>query len=100
MAACQSAGFSPRVVHHAPNPICALLLVAAGLGISLVPASLNSMHTDRVSFVLPAGEDLNTGLALITRANEHISGVKLLRKHALAVSTCQTRPLIRNSAQA
>jgi DNA-binding transcriptional LysR family regulator len=91
--ACQRAGFSPRVIHHAPNPVCALLLVSAGLGVSLIPASLNSIHATRVRFVLLAGEGPNTGLALITRANEHIASVKVLRKHALAVS----RSLVRNS---
>ena len=38
-AACRAAGFSPRVGQEAPNVIATLPLVAAGIGISIVPAS-------------------------------------------------------------
>jgi DNA-binding transcriptional LysR family regulator len=89
MAACQRAGFSPRVVYHVPQPVCALLLVSAGVAVSLVPASLRSVHAHRVSFIRLAGQTLATSLALITRTEEHMAGVKLLRKHALAVAARQ-----------
>jgi DNA-binding transcriptional LysR family regulator len=42
IAACKSAGFSPRVGQEAPRIISTLNLVAAGIGVSIVPASLTA----------------------------------------------------------
>ena len=43
LAACHAAGFSPRV-QEAPHVISMLPLVAAGIGISIVPASLRQLN--------------------------------------------------------
>jgi DNA-binding transcriptional LysR family regulator len=48
--ACHAAGFSPRIGQEAPRIASALSLVAAGLGISLVPASLKRMHMEGVAY--------------------------------------------------
>jgi DNA-binding transcriptional LysR family regulator len=48
-AACHAAGFSPRVL-EAPHVISTLPLVAAGIGISLVPASLQHMNIRGVAY--------------------------------------------------
>ena len=50
LAACHTAGFSPSVGQEAPRIVSTLNLVAAGLGISLVPESLQRMHLDGVVF--------------------------------------------------
>jgi DNA-binding transcriptional LysR family regulator len=50
IAACHAAGFSPRVGQQAPRIVSTLNLVAAGLGISLVPASLRRMNMDGVTY--------------------------------------------------
>jgi DNA-binding transcriptional LysR family regulator len=50
IAACHAAGFSPRVGQQAPRIVSTLNLVAAGLGISLVPASLGRMNMDGVTY--------------------------------------------------
>ena len=50
LAACHKAGFSPRVGQEAPRVLSTLNLVAAGLGITLVPASLRRLHIDGVAF--------------------------------------------------
>jgi DNA-binding transcriptional LysR family regulator len=49
-AACNAYGFSPRVGQEAPRIVSTLNLVAAGLGISLVPESLQRMRIDWVVF--------------------------------------------------
>jgi DNA-binding transcriptional LysR family regulator len=85
MAVCQRAGFSPRVICHAPQEISALLLASAGVAATLVPASIRGLHAEDLHFASLAGNILETSLALITRADEHIAGVKLLRKRALAI---------------
>ena len=50
MSACNQAGFSPRIGQEAPRIVSTLNLVAAGLGISLVPESLQAMHMEGVVF--------------------------------------------------
>ena len=49
-AACLKAGFSPRLGQEAPRITSALSLVAAGLGISAVPASMQRMIMDGVAY--------------------------------------------------
>jgi DNA-binding transcriptional LysR family regulator len=89
ISGCQDAGFTPRVIFHAPEPSCALLLAAAGIGIALVPASMRSIHAEDLHFAKLTSDILSTSLALITRADEHVAGVKLLRKHAVAMAASQ-----------
>src|SRR5258708_38607457 len=50
IAACHAAGFSPLIGQEAPRIVATLNLVSAGLGLSLVPASLQRMHMDGVSY--------------------------------------------------
>jgi DNA-binding transcriptional LysR family regulator len=50
IAACHGAGFSPLVGQEAPRILSTLGLVAAGLGVSLVPASLRRLRMDGVAF--------------------------------------------------
>ena len=49
-AACHAAGFSPIVGQEAPRIVSTLNLVAAGLGIAVVPASLARMQMDGVIY--------------------------------------------------
>jgi len=56
IAACHGAGFSPLVGQEAPRILSTLSLVAAGLGVSLVPASLERLHMDGVVFRRLTGE--------------------------------------------
>lgn len=50
LAACAQAGFSPRLGQEAPRIISALSLVASGLGVTLVPSTMQSMTMDGVAF--------------------------------------------------
>jgi DNA-binding transcriptional LysR family regulator len=50
MAACRAAGFSPCAGQEAPRIASTLSLVAVGLGISLVPASLSHLYVDGVVY--------------------------------------------------
>ena len=87
------AGFSPRVAAHVPHPACALLLASAGVGVTFVPLSMRSVHGGGLHFVSLAGNELNTSLVLVTRANEHVAGVRLLRKHAQAAAAVRQAAL-------
>jgi DNA-binding transcriptional LysR family regulator len=50
IAACHAAGFSPRISQEAPRIVSTLNLVAAGLGVALVPESLRRMQMDGVAY--------------------------------------------------
>lgn len=48
LGACHAAGFAPRVVQEASQMQAILTLVAGGLGIALVPASMRRLHMEDV----------------------------------------------------
>lgn len=50
ITACRGAGFVPRVGQEAPRIVSTLNLVAAGLGVSVVPASLRRLQMDGVIY--------------------------------------------------
>lgn len=54
-SACHAAGFSPIVAQEAPRIVSTLNLVAAGLGVAIVPASLQRMQMDGVVYRRLAG---------------------------------------------
>ena len=63
IAACHNAGFSPRIGYETPQMIATLSLVAAGLGVSIVPASLTRMRLDGVAYRPAAGRAAAEGAA-------------------------------------
>jgi len=67
VAACLRAGFSPNVGQEAPRMASTLGLVAAGLGVSLVPASMQRMDLEGVTFVALQGDGPAAPLFLATR---------------------------------
>lgn len=60
VAACLKAGFTPRLGQEAPRITSTLGLVAAGLGIALVPASMRRVHMDGVAYCELAPPDRPT----------------------------------------
>jgi len=68
IAACHAAGFSPTVGQEAPRMPSTLSLVAAGLGVSLTPASMRRLNVDGVTLVpLNRAHGLTAPLMLATR---------------------------------
>ncbi|HLG48140.1 MAG TPA: LysR family transcriptional regulator [Reyranella sp.] len=71
IAACAEAGFSPHVVQEAPRIVSTLNLVAAGLGITIVPASLSRLPLEGVTYKAFAGRPgIKVPLNLACRADE------------------------------
>jgi len=69
--ACQAAGFSPRVGQEAPYVMSTLPLVAAGIGISIVPASLQLMNIRGVAYRrLTGSTQLKVPLSLASRRGD------------------------------
>jgi DNA-binding transcriptional LysR family regulator len=71
IAACAQAGFSPHVGQEAPRIVSTLNLVAAGLGITIVPASLSRLPLEGVTYRMLKGRPaLKVPLNLACRRDE------------------------------
>lgn len=67
---CRKAGFAPRIGQETPRMIGALNLVASGLGISLVPASMRAINSSAICYLpLKAAEGLTAPLHLAYRTD-------------------------------
>jgi DNA-binding transcriptional LysR family regulator len=51
LAACSAAGFEPRIAAEVGNMLTNILLVAAGVGVSVVPASMRGIQAKLVSYL-------------------------------------------------
>jgi DNA-binding transcriptional LysR family regulator len=65
IAACGRAGFSPRIAQEAPQMASTVNLVAAGVGVALVPASLRQIKTAGVSYAQLTGTPPVASLSLV-----------------------------------
>ncbi|MFO1028335.1 MAG: LysR family transcriptional regulator [Acetobacteraceae bacterium] len=87
LAACRAAGFSPRVAQEAPRLPASLSLVAAGLGVSVVPASMRRLAVAGVAY-----RDLTDCPGL--SAPLHLA----LRQAGLTAAVARFRSAVRRSA--
>jgi DNA-binding transcriptional LysR family regulator len=55
IAACRAAGFSPRIGQEAPRMLSTLSLVAAGLGVSIIPESMRRLDTEGIAYIPLSG---------------------------------------------
>jgi DNA-binding transcriptional LysR family regulator len=90
IASCHGAGFSPRVGQEAPRILSTLSLVAAGLGVSLVPASLQRLHMDGVVFRRLAGDPQPK--APLNLAHRHGESSAVVRRFIELVQRTATEP--------
>jgi DNA-binding transcriptional LysR family regulator len=90
-AACHAAGFSPLIGQEAPRIVSTLNLVAAGLGIAIVPASLQRMQMDGVFYRrLEGAAQPRAPLLLATRRGD--TGAVIRRFLDLVKLTARTFP--------
>jgi DNA-binding transcriptional LysR family regulator len=81
VAACQAAGFNPRVGHVVPNNLSRLNLVAASLGIAIVAASLRRINIDGVAYRrLKGAKQLKIQLNLASRRGDPSAVVRQFLK--------------------
>jgi DNA-binding transcriptional LysR family regulator len=77
IAACDRAGFSPTIGQEAPRMLSTLSLVAAGLGVTVVPASMSRLETEGVAYrPLDPSAQLTAPLNLAYRRNEISAAVR------------------------
>ncbi|WP_066779474.1 LysR family transcriptional regulator [Sphingomonas sp. CCH5-D11] len=67
IAACRNAGFSPRIAQEAPQMASTVNLVAAGVGVALVPESMRQLHAQGVTYARIAGDGPRAQLVVAHR---------------------------------
>jgi DNA-binding transcriptional LysR family regulator len=70
IAACRSAGFSPRVVQEAAGWSTLAALVAAGVGVSFAPQSIAQVERPGVTYRTVRGLSVDMGMSAVWRQGE------------------------------
>ena len=83
--ACQRAGFVPASVNEVSETSTMVSFVAAGLGVALVPASVQHLRITGATYLPLAGTPQEGELALATRAGETSPHVARVRARAEAL---------------
>lgn len=90
LAACRGAGFSPLVVQEAPRLTSTLSLVAAGLGVSIVPTSMQRLRGDGIAYrPLCDCPGLTAPLHLATRIGDQSSVLRRFRERVLLAAQAE-----------
>ena len=76
IAACHRAGFSPHIGQEAPRMFSTLNLVAAGLGVSIIPASMQRLRLDDVVYRRLKGAPVTAPLRLVHRRGDDAPAVR------------------------
>jgi DNA-binding transcriptional LysR family regulator len=84
VAVCRRGGFEPRIAQTVPQIATVVSLVAAGLGVSLVPDSLRQMPAAAVAYRDLADVEEWSELSLAYRRNERSASVRALIRQAQA----------------
>ena len=85
VSACQHAGFTPKIRHMVTNSASLVTLVAAGLGVALVPASLRHLKIDGATYRPLTSPKQTVALAMAYRAEETNPLVRCFVETARAV---------------
>lgn len=80
--ACQRSGFTPSQVHEVGETSTLVSFVAAGLGVALVPASVQHLKITGAQYLPLAGNTEEVELALATRLDERSPHVARVRARA------------------
>jgi DNA-binding transcriptional LysR family regulator len=82
--ACRNAGFEPRIASEVGNMLIGTMLAAAGVGVTVVPASMRESHGERVTYLrLTGASRVNAPLTLARHAanlNPAITSFRALAK--------------------
>ncbi|NWA85262.1 LysR family transcriptional regulator [Pseudomonas sp. D2002] len=90
LVACREAGFSPQVVQEAPRMTATLSLVAAGLGVSIVPASMQRLRGDGIVYrELTDCRSLVAPLHLATRVGDGSAVLRRFKEMVVAAAAAE-----------
>ena len=76
IAACHRAGFTPKLGQEAPQIVAAVPMVAAGLGVSIVPQSIGRIHADGVVCLPIDGDAPRALISLAHRRDDRSAAVQ------------------------
>jgi len=74
--ACRRAGFSPKLGQEAPQIVATVPMVAAGLGVSIVPQSTGRIQTDGVIYLSIEGDAPRALISLAHRRDDRSPAVQ------------------------
>ncbi len=86
------AGFAPRIVQEVRENSTTLALVAAGLGISIVPSTYVYTKPPGVQFKSIADADTESGIVMASGRNREMSSLKLFLDYAQAFQAVGNKP--------
>lgn len=92
LSLCEARGFKPKIAQEVPRMMSNLNLVAAGAGITVVPASMQGVHADAICYLpLRDAQELDAPMTLVRRCGETVGAkatfLRLLRELALPWKT-------------
>jgi DNA-binding transcriptional LysR family regulator len=76
IASCQEAGFSCKLSQDSPQILTTVLMVAAGLGVSIVPQSIAQLRLAGVTYVRIEGEAPRAPISLAYRRDDRSTTVR------------------------
>ncbi|MGO1768225.1 MAG: LysR family substrate-binding domain-containing protein, partial [Advenella sp.] len=89
-----AAGFVPKIVQQVRENSTTLALVAAGLGISIVPSIYRNSSPPGVAFRSIAGAQVNSRIVMATAVNRNIPSLELFREYCIDSHHAQmTKPI-------
>jgi DNA-binding transcriptional LysR family regulator len=77
IAAWQRSGCHPRLGQEAPQLNSTLNLVAAGLGVSIVPESLRHLRINEITYLRLTGDGPRAAIGLVSRADQRSAAVEI-----------------------
>lgn len=91
--ACHKAGFAPKVVAEVDQMLTNITLVAAGVGVSVVPASMRDIHREDVFYAeAKDAPQLKAPLNLVTRIGETNPAALRFMRFALGLGDAARAP--------
>jgi DNA-binding transcriptional LysR family regulator len=84
IAACRRAGFEPKIAQQAPQLSSTINLVAASVGIAIVPARMRHVRPESVAFVKLSDVDLRAQLGIAYVRSDRSNAVRNLVETALS----------------
>ncbi len=97
--ACESAGFTPRIGQLAPQLSSTINLVAASLGISVVPRSMEGLQPQAVRYLSLVGTPIRAALGIAHRADESAVAVLNFVETAMTVAAATRTSLAETPAE-